>query len=112
LWRILRADATGSGIAVLGVLVAVPALAVLGAPRPVLVAVGLVVVAAAVVLAALGTAMAAILGPVRGDVELPPDLEGLRWPGAGPTPAGPASGRRDTVWRAVAPVRVPRGPRP
>lgn len=124
LWRVLQADATGSGIAVGVALGAVPLLAVLGAPRSALVAVGVVVVAAAVVLGGLGVAMAAIVGQAGGDVELPADLAGLRWPGAARPSAGAAdlSGapgptcrgrvRHDRVSRAVAPARVPRGPRP
>lgn len=82
LWLVVRADALGSGAMVLLTLVAVPVLALLGAPRTVLLLAGLLVIAGAVVLSGLGAVTAWILATARGDIGIPAGAAELPWPGA------------------------------
>lgn len=63
-------------------LVAVPVLWLIGVPGGVLALLGLAVIAAAAVLGILGAIMAGVLATEAGDIDLPTDLAGLRWPGA------------------------------
>lgn len=81
-WLVLRLDAIMTGAMVALSLVTVPVLWLIGAPGGVLTLVGLAVIVAAAVLGILGAVMAGVLAARAGDIALPSDLAGLRWPGA------------------------------